>query len=521
MTKMYYSLENRILWVVWTRVIFLSVMAGSSLTLNRFYGDTISEPVLWAIFWGIIFSLLSRFAMALLKERNYIFILAHLQIFADALLAGVLVDQTGGLSSAFTLLFGLNILAAGVILFGQGSLTALFYSILAFSWISFREHGVAIANEIEPLLRFFLVNSLLLLVGSVAALLFRNRSHLISRLEKSTAELASLSRLQDLLVEKIPLGLFFTQKSQIQFENPEARKIFSRSFMNLRIDDLPFEVPSNSQPKEVDFVDSEGQAKVLLVRSVDLKKNNRLLMIQDISETRHLEQKMRIQDKMASLGEFAAGLAHEIKNPLASVSGSIQMLQTSDSSEEQKMKLMRIILRETDRLDRLLTDFLNYAKPGQIRIESIAVAEIIKEVKTLIENQQAAHLISFNLQLPDDLFIEADGLKIRQLVWNLVRNAVDAISDRGTINLRVMDLNDRILIEVEDTGRGIDREIYQFVYQPFFTKSENGTGLGLALVHQIVKEHRGEVGFSSEKNKGTKFWVELPKKFNAEERGVA
>lgn len=220
MKKFHHSLTDRVLWVVWARVIFLGVMASSSITLNVFYGDTISQSILWAIFWGLGFSIFSRVFLFFVKNSSLVLACAHSQILVDAFLAGFLVGETGGLSSGFTLLFGLNILSGGVILLGQGSLVALLYSFLAFSWVSLQEYGLSIANDIQSIVRFFLVNSLLLLVGSVAALLFRNRAQLISSLEKSAAEVKVLSRLQELLIEKIPMGLLFINRHQVQFENP-------------------------------------------------------------------------------------------------------------------------------------------------------------------------------------------------------------------------------------------------------------------------------------------------------------
>ncbi|MGA0164445.1 MAG: two-component system sensor histidine kinase NtrB, partial [Bdellovibrionota bacterium] len=237
--------------------------------------------------------------------------------------------------------------------------------------------------------------------------------------------------------------------------------------------------------------------------------------------TRELEKKMRTNEKLASLGEFAAGLAHEIKNPLASVSGSIQMLQGSDSTEDQKFRLMSIIMRETDRLDRLLNDFLNYAKPGQLKLEELSIAEIASEVAALIKNQEQSKEIRFELQMNKDLKIEADPIKVRQLIWNLLKNAVDAIHQRGEIVIRLSDLGEKVRLEIQDSGCGMEKEIQDHVFQPFFTRSQNGTGLGLALVHQVVKEHQGEMGFVSEKDKGTQFWIEFSKKVRSEEKVVA
>lgn len=521
MKKFRHSLTDRVLWVVWARVIFLGVMASSSITLNVFYGDTISQSILWAIFWGLSFSIFSRVFLFFVKNSSLVLACAHSQILVDALLAGFLVGETGGLSSGFTLLFGLNILSGGVILLGQGSLVALLYSFLAFSWVSLQEYGLSIANDIQSIVRFFLVNSLLLLVGSVAALLFRNRAQLISVLEKSAAEVKVLSRLQELLIEKIPMGLLFINRHQVQFENPESIRIFSKSFLSQSLKDLPFTIPNHTRINEVEFLDRDGRNKSLLLQVIDLEKENRLLIVQDISETRELEKKMRTSEKLASLGEFAAGLAHEIKNPLASVSGSIQMLQGSDSTEDQKLRLMSIIMRETDRLDRLLNDFLNYAKPGQLKLEELSIAEIASEVVALIKNQGHTKEIRFEFQINGELKIEADPIKIRQLIWNLLKNAVDAIHQRGEIVIRLSDLGEKVRLEIQDSGCGIEKEIQDHVFQPFFTRSQNGTGLGLALVHQVVKEHQGEMGFVSEKNKGTQFWIEFSKKFRSEEKVVA
>jgi two-component system sensor histidine kinase PilS (NtrC family) len=219
----------------------------------------------------------------------------------------------------------------------------------------------------------------------------------------------------------------------------------------------------------------------------------------------------------ATVGQLAAGIAHEIRNPLASLSGSIQLMKGELTPSETTDKLMTIILRETDRLDHLLQNFLNYAKPSSLYLQHIRLCDLCNEVVSLIKNspELKARDVEIEVKINSNLEAECDPKQLRQIFWNLLNNSVQAIIGKGRIKISAEEIqNDghpAILFSVEDNGTGISKTALNKIFDPFYTTKATGTGLGLALVYQMVKTHGGRVGVESDEGKGTRIWFEFPK----------
>lgn len=228
-------------------------------------------------------------------------------------------------------------------------------------------------------------------------------------------------------------------------------------------------------------------------------------------ELKDMEDHVKRVEKLASMGEMAAGLAHEIKNPLASLAGSIQILKEELSYNSENHKLMQIVLRETDRLNSLVSDFLLFAKPPQGSLEKIKLDRALEEMLELFDkNGDCAGRISIDRQLLPDIWVEMDPVHLRQVLWNLLLNASEAIEGGGTISVTMDSHRARkVSIAIADTGVGIPEACLKNIYDPFFTTKTRGTGLGLSIVHRILESYASRLDVESDQRIGTTFRFRL------------
>jgi two-component system sensor histidine kinase PilS (NtrC family) len=252
-----------------------------------------------------------------------------------------------------------------------------------------------------------------------------------------------------------------------------------------------------------------------------------ICVFEDLTEFHELQDKISQAERLAAVGRISAGLAHEIRNPLASVSGSIQMLSKGLDLENYHRKLMEIVMKETDRLNSILTDFLNYSQPRKNRKTLVDLTQLIQDVNTLIKHNEdfsATHQIVFHSDA-DHLVINADEEEIKQVAWNLCINGLQSMDEGGTLKIGLKKVSafyavnfqsDKrgYLLTVEDEGCGIPAGQLKKIFDPFNTTKENGVGLGLATVYRIVQQNEGAIEVTSKEGQGTKFSVYLP-------RGVA
>ena len=228
-------------------------------------------------------------------------------------------------------------------------------------------------------------------------------------------------------------------------------------------------------------------------------------------ELKDMEDHVKRVEKLASMGEMAAGLAHEIKNPLASLAGSIQILKEELSYNPESHKLMQIVLRETDRLNSLVSNFLLFAKPPQGNLETIALDRSLSEILVLFEKDDAcAGRISIVKHLLPDIQVAMDPVHLRQIIWNLLLNASEAIEGNGTITVTMTShMARKVSIAVADTGNGIPDACLKNIYDPFFTTKTKGTGLGLSIVHRILESYASRMEVDSAPGRGTTFRFRL------------
>jgi two-component system sensor histidine kinase PilS (NtrC family) len=237
-----------------------------------------------------------------------------------------------------------------------------------------------------------------------------------------------------------------------------------------------------------------------------------VITFQDLTHIRALEETSRRQDRLAAIGRMAASIAHEIRNPLAAMRGSIQMLRADMKGDSSQTELMEIILRESDRLNRIISDFLNYARPRSIIQSKVDVGESLRRTFTLLRNSAEitdGHIIKEDV--PDTpVLIDADSEQLQQVFWNLARNALQSMPGGGTLQARLQrQSNNRLRIAFSDSGRGMSPQHVEHLFEPF-SSTTGGTGLGLSIVYQIIRDHGGTINVRSREGQGTTITIDLP-----------
>jgi two-component system sensor histidine kinase PilS (NtrC family) len=245
-----------------------------------------------------------------------------------------------------------------------------------------------------------------------------------------------------------------------------------------------------------------------------------ILIFQDLTRLREMEEHVKRSDRLAAIGKMAAGIAHEIRNPLASISGSIEILKEELGNSTQNQALMGIILREVHRLNSLIADFLLFARPISPGRERIQLNRLIEEILQMLGHSPDFNvLIRLETEFEDDLYVQGDPNQVRQVFWNLLINAAQAMPKGGMLKVRLRKGSPHALlpagrsygeVSVIDSGVGIGEEDIGKIFDPFFTTKERGTGLGLSIVHSIVESYGGKIVVQSRKGRGSVFAVFIP-----------
>jgi len=235
-------------------------------------------------------------------------------------------------------------------------------------------------------------------------------------------------------------------------------------------------------------------------------------IFQDLLKIKELEERVSREDRLASLGKFAAGIAHEVRNPLASIKGFAQYLKGKFSLKGSESYYTDIIIEEVERLDKIVSALLNFAKPKPLHIEMHNINSIIEESLALIEDKARKNHISIMKNLRDDLpLMNMDKDQVKQVFLNMFLNAIQEMEMGGKLEVvSRSNENSSVIVEIKDTGRGISHENIQNIFNPFFTTKESGFGLGLSIANSIIESHGGEIKVISEIEKGTTFTIQIP-----------
>ena len=455
-------------------------------------------------------------------------VVAILEYLGDGLLLLGLIYCSGGARSPFGVLYLIWILHGAVRDGPRGiavttSGATLGYALAAlgpvWGWLQpFEAGGLAASDEA---LSSFGMHA----IGFLAIALLARR--LAEQLERRQHELRELGELHARIFDNVASGLLTVDDSEhITSFNHEAARITGFDAVEVLGRPLHALFPTfrghdsraPQQRLELSFCNRAAQQLHLgfsrsLLRDDMGNVVGAVLIFQDLTHVHQMEQELRRSERLSAVGQLAAGLAHEIRNPLASLSGSLELLGDDLGEDDaDSRRLLRIVKRETERLNRLVSDFLVYAGPGQIESEEVRVRELFEGLVLLLSRGEHAKL-QVDLDVPAGLIAWGSSDQLQQVFWNLLLNAAQAEPDDGRIGVRARHGSDpsaaAVEIEVTDRGRGIPPETLERVFEPFFTTRGKGTGLGLALVHRVVEAHGGQIAVRSDED-GTTMKVVLP-----------
>lgn len=535
-----YSLSQKLWWLILGRLTAGLVMFVGWLVWFTGTGQTAVKqmlPVL-LIVGGLtaLYLIAHRFSRAFLLQ-------ARIQFLVDILLVTWLVWTTDVIHSPYIALYILIISASSLFLGPRDAIVASVGCALAFTVSAlavlngFGQHAsptLLEAGRSQTFQSIGLFDIAFLIVGLLSSRLAEGQSRSDVRLKAATQSLANLRALHERIVESIRSGVVTTDlQGRIYTFNAAAGEITGYKEEDVRGQDASIffgeikgiigrslDTPSaaiTSPRFEADCLTADGLRlrlgfSVSPLFSETGDTTGTVITFQDLTQIRGLEETARRQDRLAAIGRMAASIAHEIRNPLAAMRGSIQMLRADLDAESAQTELMEIILRESDRLNRIISDFLSYARPRSIIQSKVDVGESLRQTFTLLRHSAE---MNDSQVIKEDLpgtpiLINADSEQLQQVFWNLARNALQAMPSGGTLHASVQrSSNNRLRITFSDTGRGMSPEQVEHLFEPF-SSTTGGTGLGLSIVYQIIRDHGGTINVRSREEKGTTITIELP-----------
>ena len=514
-------------------VVWKSSANGQGLTVAL----TVVAPIILTVV-----GLTVVYCAARLLWKNYL-AQARVQFLADILLVTWLVWTTGNVSSPYAALYVVIISVASLFVGPRGAMITSIGSAAAFNVCAllalsgfgpFAVHGVngeSIANTIQYV---GLSDVSFLVVGLLAAKLADRQTRSDVQLAAATRSLADLRALHERIVESIRSGVITTDLlGHIYTFNAAAEEITGYKAADVRgqdasifFGDMTRQIADSMSTALTGKVSPRFQADCLTPDGLALRlgfsiaplsgepgeARGMVITFQDLTDIRALEETSRRQDRMAAVGRLAASIAHEIRNPLAAMRGSIQMLRSEMDVNTEQAQLMEIILRESDRLNKIVADYLNYARPRPAELKNVDISGLVADTFKLLRNSaelSAAHVLEEDLPNRPAI-VSGDPEQLKQVCWNIARNALKSMPDGGKFSVSLAEVDgSRLRLSFSDTGCGMAPEQVERLFEPF-TSTTGGTGLGLSIVYQIIRDHSGTINVRSRQGEGTTITIELP-----------
>ncbi len=539
------DLAGRIRWVMILRMTVATVILLISILLQLREGeDFFSTPMRGLyLFAGLAYLLTIVYAVLanqVRDQRRFVVV----QIAGDLLLLSGIVLITGGAASPFIILYFLIIIGAGILFFRAGSLLAAGASAVLY--------GIAVAAPLIPRVAALIDPGGETLAMSRAAVGYRHllavfsfflvaflASHLAESLRRvgeelsvASASLAELERRSEHILQSIASGLVtidldghitYCNRAAERIAQVQAAAVVGRAFTEV------FQLPDGTVPWRGPLardgaplrlegrIAGRGDGDPLLGMTFSTLRDDQdrmtgvICAFQDLTRIRSMEEQVRRTDRLAAIGELAAGMAHEIRNPLASLSGSIKMLSEELQLEGMGRELMAVVTGEITRLDALITDFLGFASPRAPLVCRTDLGAIARETAAMLrQSLQGAWRVEVVEQGARPAVAEVDPQLVRQVFWNLSRNGLEAMPAGGLLEIVVATVADTVTLSFADNGVGIPAAVLPKIFTPFFSTKERGTGLGLAIVFKIAEAHHGRVDVESAPGRGTTVRVSFP-----------
>lgn len=511
----------------------LLIILGFQAVQPEFVNTEVLLPVY--ILMAIAFTIHSVYLVFFDHALNSWPVTAFLFFFESFFITG-LIHFTGVNQSIFLFLYLVNIILCGFVFQRRGANILSLWTSILFSLL------MIMGPELRGQALFFAVglnNIAFFAVAGLAGYLSEQLDFMGRSLEAQGKDLRALRNLQALIVDNMATGLITVddkgvclQANRAAFEilDPIPREIVGRMFDSIVPGSMSTVVDALQKIQEAGGTGADRTARIDWIHQNPMQGRQTLELVvsqlpaeselkgfivtfHDLTRVRRLEFAMRQSEKMAAVGQLAAGIAHEIRNPLASMSGSIQLLDAAFSSEqEEEKKLMRIALREIDRLNNLITEFLDFVRPELIKDDPVDINMVLKDVLEMAKlNKSLRSEVRQVVDLKATQKIPGHRDKLKQAVLNIIMNAYQAMSDSvdPSIEVRSVDRDGAVVVTIRDHGCGIDEIGLRRIFEPFHTTKPRGTGLGLAITHKIIENHSGRIYVESSKGSGTEFTLEF------------
>jgi two-component system, NtrC family, sensor histidine kinase PilS len=521
--------RNWLAWLVKIRIIILTFLFGIELTVARLAESAV--PLRSFVSAMLLWFALSVFYVLLLSFWEERRAQAVLQVVTDLALVSLVVHFTGGWDSSLNFLYPLVIIVACILLpriwaYLTAALAFILYgTVLELNYYAVVPSFATTHPELKALQAIMFVNLFAYLaVAYLAGLLAAKLRQVDVQLKDASGALESLQALHENIIQSISGGLVTTDlDGRITLVNMAAQRmlgcgdeLIGKSVKDLFLDPLP-NVGSERVHGEVRFQPANAFRKTFRVIVSTLTVPGRGVLgcvysFDDLTEIRRLEREVRMQDRLAAVGRLAAAIAHEIRNPLTSIAGSVSMLSGAAEMTEEQRQLLQIVTRESERLNNIITDFLAYSRGKQYRFDRVDLLPLLEDTLTLLEHRLVAENTGIHIERNfkvKEAGVLADGDKIKQVFWNFCQNAVRAMKNGGTLTVSLEAGGDDWQINFADTGHGMTPQQTEKIFEPFQSHFEDGTGLGLAIVYQIVQAHEGKVWARSRLAEGTTFVLRL------------
>lgn len=547
------ELQEKLKWLMFFRVTVATVLLIAGMLVQFSEPGTLRSSITYTFYpvAGLVF-FLSILYVPILRYAKKPASIANSQALVDNIIITFVIYVSGGAESPLSFLYILTIVSSTIVSYGSGgffaaSMSSIFYG----SLVNLEYHHLLpsmteiITGSVQRLQQGALYNMLgnitaFYLVSFLSGYLAIQTKKAEEQLREKKIDYQSLEVLNNDIVKNISSGLLTVDdKGFITSFNAAAEKItgylledvYGKSiegiFGDIDITNMlaqTGDLASGERPRlETTFKRLDGKKYYLGFSISQIKRSEgeniaNIIFFQDLTDLKRMEKELRHADKLAAVGGFAASIAHEIRNPLASISGSIELLEKDLALQlkDDDKKLMDIVIREVDRLNKLIGEFLNYAKPSPPQKTNIDLNKITDETIDMIINSETKMTdIAINNNKGDIPPILADEGQLRQVIWNLIKNAADAINIKGEIHITTR----QALIEegkkgvellIKDNGCGISEKESLKIFNPFYTSKEGGNGLGLSVVHSIIEGHGGVITLSSTPGEGSTFYVTLP-----------
>jgi two-component system sensor histidine kinase PilS (NtrC family) len=538
--------DTALVWLMVLRVVVVTALLGSAVVAEVIARPREpGEPLYLLIALTYLLTLLYALAWPFTAGRRRE--LAYVQVAGDLFIVTGIVYVTGGLESTFSFLYFISIIAASIILFRRGGLVAasaasvLYGSLIQGLYLGVLPLYPAIGGRTLPVMPAQVVGYTIFLnvfgfytVAFLTSYLSESLRQTGRKLEEASDYLADLQVLNQTIIDSITSGLMTADfEGRINFFNEAASSILAvapekaigqevRALLGER-DDFLDRLKERLAGKryirmEGAYLNARGH-EIYLGMSVSYllfegeKKSGFLFIFQDLTEIKRLEREVRLKENLATMGEMAAGMAHEIRNPLASISGSVQVLAEAEELTREQKRLMDIIVRESERLSGTLTEFLAYARPPRFEPDQIDLRKVVEETATLLgHSPEVMPEHEIKLALPESpVMLFADPNQMKQITWNLARNALQAMPDGGRLEMALSrNGSGEVVMTFRDEGVGMSGGEMNRVFEPFSGSFKMGSGLGLAIVYRIVKDYNGMIQVDSAAAKGTVISVHFP-----------